>query len=216
MHKTLQIVRYTTNLKCLALFLNHRPVWIPNLWTSSSKSHHWGNPHQPRGPPQGAQGPHIGIAWEASSKSGCFCRKKWERTSHVDQQIKKLQMNLNHVCRHWRFYIKDVFMSVWRESFIRIEFLTLRGLKCVCVCVLKFWSCFSCLYCQCIASRVFQMKHWRKTPSSSTNVYNLLLVFFSERTGRSWVSSISQRSFTPSHDNWNSSLAAATAVSSIY
>ena len=40
--------------------------------------------------------------------------------------------------------------------------------------------------------------------------------FFSERTGRSWVSSISQRSFTPSHDNWNSSLAAATAVSSIY
>ena len=67
---------------------------IPNLSPSSSKWHHWGNSYQKRGPTPGAPWPHIEIAWEASSKSGYFCDKRWERASHVDQQIKRLQMNL--------------------------------------------------------------------------------------------------------------------------
>lgn len=74
--KTLEIVGHTTNLSCLAVCLNHQRVCIPNSLPSSSKWHHWGNSHQKRGPPPGAPGPHIEIAWEASSKFRYFCEKK--------------------------------------------------------------------------------------------------------------------------------------------
>ena len=121
--------------------LNHQRVCIPNSLPSSSKWHHWGNSHQKRGPPPGAQGPHIEIAWEASWKSGYFCEKNGREHLMLTNKSKNCRWTWKqHIGGSRRFVF-----GCWYEGNNWYSVPYFIGQECVFIKCVLFWSFFSCL-----------------------------------------------------------------------